>query len=118
MILFVTKIFDVLQLVRLIKEITEADCERKESAGPFVEVFDPSSAMFVCNKWDVVPIDEAEGMKKIVIDKLGKCWPGLEAKQVFFLSTKQVSGVLVPTFTIVTFMMLKRLEKFSLFSFV
>lgn len=56
-----------------------------------MSVFNPSSAIFVCNKWDQVPLAERSLVRQDTLNKLKKCWPGLNENQVYYLSTKQVS---------------------------
>ena len=53
-------------------------------------MFDPRSAIFVCNKWDQVPPKEADLVKMDTLEKLRKCWPGVQDDQVFYLSTLKV----------------------------
>ena len=52
----------------------------------------PTCALFVCNKWDQVPEKEAEEVKNHVIEKLQKCWPGLDPEsQIIYMSTTKAS---------------------------
>lgn len=37
--------------------------------------FDPECAIFVCNKWDLVPEEEEETVWKDIARKLHACWP-------------------------------------------
>ena len=47
-------------------------------------------ALFVCNKWDQVPEKENKEVKNDVINKLKKCWPGLDPElQIIYMSTKK-----------------------------
>ena len=50
------------------------------------EAFDPSSAMFVCNRWDQVPEEQREGVKENALNKLKDVWPKFDPRQAFFLS--------------------------------
>nr|XP_006813734.1 PREDICTED: mitofusin-2-like [Saccoglossus kowalevskii] len=59
--------------------------------GEQLKTFDPRSAIFVCNKWDQVPANEEELVKKDTLDKLRSCWTGLEDEQVFFVSTQKAA---------------------------
>ena len=49
-------------------------------------------ALFVCNKWDQVPELEKKEVQNHVINKLKRCWPGLDDKsQIIFMSTINAS---------------------------
>ena len=44
----------------------------------------------MCNKWDQIPQKEIEEVKKYVIRKLEKCWPGLVPEsQINYMSAKK-----------------------------
>ena len=46
-------------------------------------------ALFVCNKWDLVPEKEVKGVKNHVASKLQSCWPGVDPNlQIMHMSTK------------------------------
>ena len=63
------------------------DHVRKTKAEERAE-FNPQCALFVCNKWDVVPRDEQKKVIGHITRKLKLCWPGLDiASQVIYLST-------------------------------
>ena len=52
--------------------------------------FSSKSALFVCNKWDQIPQKEIEEVKKYVIRKLEKCWPGfVPESQIIYMSAKK-----------------------------
>ena len=51
----------------------------------------PRSAIFVANKWDMVPKSERDEITKDVYSQLQKIWGGLNESQVFFLSAREVS---------------------------
>ena len=69
MILNKIKLLFILQLEKLLEE------ERKVTLNEKGE-FSSKSALFVCNKWDQIPQKEIEEVKKYIIRKLEKCWPG------------------------------------------
>ena len=49
-------------------------------------------ALFVCNKWDQVPENEAQAVKNHVVTKLKRCWPGLDPEsQIIYMSTMKAS---------------------------
>ncbi|XP_066280826.1 uncharacterized protein [Branchiostoma lanceolatum] len=54
-------------------------------------MFDPKSAIFVCNKWDMVPPKEAREVWDDTIRKLKLCWPDLDESQVFKISAKKAA---------------------------
>lgn len=81
----------IFQIVRLLKDISETENKQKERDGIFSALFDPQAALFICNKWDRVPEKEEKDRKVLIFRKLSECWPGLEQRQVHYLSTKDVS---------------------------
>ncbi|XP_019633270.1 PREDICTED: uncharacterized protein LOC109476704 isoform X1 [Branchiostoma belcheri] len=58
-------------------------------------LFSPRSAIFVCNKWDLIPPSEREAVKQDTIRKLKASWPGFTTDQLFFLSTKIAADISV-----------------------
>ena len=49
-------------------------------------------ALFVCNKWDSVPEKDVRIVKKEVIEKLKRVWPGVDPdSQIIYMSTKKAS---------------------------
>ena len=62
-------------------------------------------ALFVCNKWDQVPPEEANEVKKHIIKKLKQCLPSLDPdSQIICMSAtiaseKQRFGVITDDFT-------------------
>ncbi|XP_076448091.1 uncharacterized protein LOC143284868 [Babylonia areolata] len=57
--------------------------EQTRSAG----AFNPSAAMFVCNRWDQVERNQRQGVKDNVLQKLKDVWPKFEPQQAFFMSS-------------------------------
>ncbi|KAJ7392783.1 hypothetical protein OS493_010440 [Desmophyllum pertusum] len=54
--------------------------------------FSPTRALFVCNKWDQVPSDEAEEVKNYIIKKLTLCWPSVDpVSQIICMSSTNAS---------------------------
>ncbi|KAI8491725.1 hypothetical protein Bbelb_305300 [Branchiostoma belcheri] len=51
--------------------------------------FDPTKAIFVCNKWDLVPEEERQEVKENTIQKLTEMWHGLDESRVFTHSNKE-----------------------------
>lgn len=69
--------------------------DEKENTDCDGDMFDPRCALFICNKWDIVkqhtnPTEEKK-LKEDIFSKLSKRWPGLQPKQIFYLSTTTVS---------------------------
>eukprot|EP00058_Branchiostoma_floridae_P008076 XP_002593564.1 hypothetical protein BRAFLDRAFT_88492 [Branchiostoma floridae] len=56
-------------------------------------LFSPRSAIFVSNKWDLIPPGEREAVKQDTIRKLKTCWPGFTTDQLFFMSTKLAADI-------------------------
>ncbi|XP_068732183.1 uncharacterized protein [Montipora capricornis] len=49
-------------------------------------------ALFVCNKWDQVPKNEARDVKDHVVKSLERCWPSLDPMtQIIYMSTKRAT---------------------------
>ena len=77
------KLLFILQLEKLLKEVRKVTLNEKGE-------FSSKSALFVCNKWDQIPQKEIEEVKKYVIRKLEKCWPGLVPEsQIIYMSAKK-----------------------------
>ncbi|XP_068705727.1 uncharacterized protein [Montipora foliosa] len=62
-------------------------------------------ALFVCNKWDQIPDEEAEEVKTHIVGNLQRCWPGLDpASQIIYISTlnatkRQNQGIVTDEFS-------------------
>ena len=83
MILNKIKLLFILQLEKLLEEVRKVTLNEKGE-------FSSKSALFVCNKWDQIPQKEIEEVKKYVIRKLEKCWPGfLPESQIIYMSAKK-----------------------------
>ncbi|XP_066280830.1 uncharacterized protein [Branchiostoma lanceolatum] len=54
-------------------------------------LFNPKSAIFVCNKWDLVPRGEADDVWNDTVEKLRNFWTNLDPSQVFQFSVQQAS---------------------------
>ena len=83
MMLHKIKLLFILQLEKLLEEVRKVTLNEKGE-------FSSKSALFVCNKWDQIPQKEIEEVKKYVIRKLEKCWPGfLPESQIIYMSAKK-----------------------------
>ena len=83
MILNKIKLLFILQLEKLLEEVRKVTLNEKGE-------FSSKSALFVCNKWNQIPKKEIEEVKKYVIRKLEKCWPGLVPEsQIIYMSAKK-----------------------------
>ena len=77
------KLLFISQLEKLLEEVRKVTLNEKGE-------FSSKSALFVCNKWDQIPQKEIEEVKKYVIRKLEKCWPGLVPEsQIIYMSAKK-----------------------------
>lgn len=74
------KNFLQLQLQKILKHIAEK--QQRDLYGSF----NPRAAMFVCNRWDLVPVPERETVLKDTIRKLSRSWPNMDKCQVLFIS--------------------------------
>lgn len=55
-----------------------------------VDDFNPAATLFVCNKWDVVPINDRDEIKRGVCYRLEQIYQGLRPEQIFYFSTMEV----------------------------
>ena len=84
------------KLVYLLSELDKIARERQEE-------FPSKCALFVCNKWDQIPEDEADVVKAHIEIKLTEWWPDLiPESQITYMSVKnalyaQSRGRLKPT---------------------
>ena len=69
------------QLQRILKHIVER--QRHVSFSHF----DPRAAIFVCNRWDLVPDEEKEAVLDDTFLKLSRSWPELDKSQIFPMAT-------------------------------
>ncbi|XP_071175960.1 tyrosine-protein kinase Fer-like [Mytilus edulis] len=53
------------------------------------EDFSPSSTLFICNKWDVVPPKDREEIKRGIVYRLEQIFQGLRQDQIFYFSTTE-----------------------------
>ncbi|KAK3102837.1 hypothetical protein FSP39_014308 [Pinctada imbricata] len=51
--------------------------------------FDPKSAIFVCNLWDLIKQNEREVVYKNIVSRLSSYWPAITEQQVIPFSTKK-----------------------------
>ena len=83
MILNKIKLLFISQLEKLLEEVRKVTLNEKGE-------FSSKSALFVCNKWDQIPQKEIEEVKKYVIRKFEKCWPGLVPEsQIIYMSAEK-----------------------------
>ena len=70
------------KLVYLLSELGKISRERREE-------FPSKCALFVCNKWDQIPEDEAGDVKAHIETKLTEWWPDLiPESQITYISVK------------------------------
>ena len=82
--------------------------EGKEEGGISLDIQEDllsKCALFVCNKWELVPEQEVQLVKDDTVKKLGKVWPGIDPEsQVTYISTTgaltaQSLGVITKAFS-------------------
>ncbi|RMX59222.1 hypothetical protein pdam_00024847 [Pocillopora damicornis] len=74
------------RLVSLLSELGKISRERQEE-------FPSKCALFVCNKWDQIPEDEADDVKAHIKTKLKEWWPDLiPESQITYISVKNALG--------------------------
>ena len=54
------------------------------------EDFSPSSTLFICNKWDVVPITDRDEVRKGIVYRLDQIYEGLRPEQIVYFSSTEV----------------------------
>ena len=54
------------------------------------EQFNPSTTMFVCNKWEQVPSKDKDEVVRSNNYKLSQCYPDFREDQVYYISTETV----------------------------
>ena len=70
-----------LQVEKLIEHTRNVSLDQQKESSS-------TRALFVCNKWDQVPPEEAKEVKNYIIKKLTHCWPSLDAdSQVIYMSS-------------------------------
>ncbi|XP_060586734.1 bacterial dynamin-like protein isoform X2 [Ruditapes philippinarum] len=58
--------------------------------------FNPKAALFVCNRWDMVPQESKKAVRENALKQLEKAWPDFDSSHAVFFSTfkaKQEIGV-------------------------
>jgi len=55
---------------------------KSQKSSSDVVKFNPRAALFVCNRWDMVPEDRREAVRKHALQQLEKSWPDFDPKQV------------------------------------
>ena len=59
------------------------------------EDFSPDSSLFIGNKWEFIPEDDKEDVKKDIFTKLGKVYPGIKHDMIHYMSVKKVTQLIV-----------------------
>ncbi|XP_060075728.1 uncharacterized protein LOC132555397 [Ylistrum balloti] len=72
------------RLISLVKLILEKQNKKAEEG---MMPFNPESAIFVCNRWDLVTRDSSGLVYNNAVSLLRDCWPGLEEEQIIRFST-------------------------------
>ena len=72
-----------LQIIRIFKEVRKRETDEEQRCLA-------ECALFICNKWDQMPNDEQDKVKKHMVDKLKQCWPDVDPHtQIVYLSAKE-----------------------------
>lgn len=58
------------------------------------EDFNPTSSIFICNKWDTVPTGDRAKVQEGTFDKLQKYYQGIHEEQIFRLSVEEVHAII------------------------
>ena len=101
------------QLVKLLQSVRDVSIDvpgkGKEDVGLSLDMQEQllsKCALFVCNKWDTVPAIDVPIVKKEVIEKLQRVWPGVDPdSQIIYMSTTNASyaqsllGVIIKEFS-------------------
>lgn len=77
-------LFLFLQLLNLLKLVIKEQ-KRQTKAFPF----DPKATIFIANRFDAVPEESREDVKKFILQKLGASWPMFNESMTVFFSTKK-----------------------------
>ncbi|XP_045166450.2 uncharacterized protein LOC123529920 isoform X2 [Mercenaria mercenaria] len=72
------------RLLLLLKMIIEQQKKNSKALK-----FDPKAALFLANRFDAVPEESREKVKKHILGQLGKYWPEFEESMAVFFSTKK-----------------------------
>jgi len=78
-----------LQLLGLLKIVIET---QKKVQQESMQAFEPKSAMFVCNRWDLVKVDEETKVFNNAVKTLSGCWPNLSKSQVIKIKTRHAQN--------------------------
>jgi hypothetical protein len=81
-----------------------------------VDDFNPATTLFVCNKWDVVPIKDRDDIKRAVYYRLEQIYQGLRPEQIFYFSTMEVRSNAIVKYAMCIDIPLKR--EFGQFNFI
>ncbi|CAG2211962.1 unnamed protein product [Mytilus edulis] len=82
---FIINTIDGVQITRLEMLLAEiADRVMTEN-----KYYKQDCTLFVCNKWDQVPIDERDSVREDALKKLKKVWIGFQPSHLYTLSTKE-----------------------------
>ena len=82
------------QLEKLLQDVQKVSPGVGEHEHMLQEHLLSRCALFVCNKWDQVPLEEKEIVKNHVTEKLQKVWPGIDLEsQIIYISTQNATKV-------------------------
>jgi len=55
------------------------------------EDFSPETALFIANKWENIPDGDKDDVQQDILAKLSEVYPGVNEKQIHFMSVSMVS---------------------------
>ena len=92
---FYSQLVKLLQSARFVS--VELPGEGKEDGGLSLDIQErllSKCGLVVCNKWDHVPAKDVPIVKKEVIEKLQRVWPGVDPdSQIIYMSTRHANYV-------------------------
>ncbi|XP_045166443.2 uncharacterized protein LOC123529918 [Mercenaria mercenaria] len=60
---------------------------KSQKSSNDVVKFNPKAALFVCNRWDMVPAESKKAVRDNALKQLAKAWPDFDASNAVFFST-------------------------------
>lgn len=75
------------QLLNLLKIVINK--QHSDSTGSLVRRFHSKSALFICNRFDLIQKSAQDHVRQNAINRLSECWPNFEENQVIFFSAEK-----------------------------
>ena len=76
-----------LQLMYLLQQLLQLnkDTDRQK--------FDPRTALFVCNRWDKVPVPERDEVREHIVHRLNECWPRFDPNKQLVMMDSNMAHI-------------------------